>query len=236
MELVLSGIGAFIDCLVLLFFYYRVRKSVTKDNSFFYFFERFTLFFGLFYLFFSVPLLLFPHNSSIIGWGYLIGHIFAYIGFGYLSRVTWLIAKPSFNSSILFKAYLVLGAALTALNLYLFNSPIVQSGIADWDQNPLVATLIIVLGLTVFLPAAVLFIRESIRQPKNRKRYMLIGISFLMIILSGPLHDIATIAVLGDVTTTTIVLLFADAITTSAFLLMFWGVMSGIKTTNIRSN
>jgi len=236
MEFVLSGIGAFIDGLVLLFFYYRIRKSVTQNNSFFYYFERFTLFFGLFYMFFSVPLLLFPHNSTLIGWGYLIGHIFAYIGFGYLSRVTWLIAKPSFNSSVLFKVYLALGAVLTALNLYLFNHPIVQSGIADWDQNSLVATLIIVFSLTVFLPAAVLFIRESIRQPKNRKRYMLIGISFLLIILSGPLHDIATIAVLHDVAVTTIVLLFADLVTTSAFLLMFWGVMSGIKSTNTRNN
>lgn len=220
MEFVLPGIGAFIDCLVLLFFFYRIRKSTTKDNSFFYYFNRFTLFFGLFYLLLSVPLLLFPHNSSLIGWGYLIGHAFAYISFGYLSRVTWLIAKPSFDSSILFKAYLALGAALTALNLYLFNSPFVQNGIADWDQNPLVATLIIILGLTVFLPAAVLFIRESIRQPKNRKRYMFIGISFLLIILSGLLHDIAT---------TASVYLVADIVSIFGYMLMLWGVLSGVK-------
>lgn len=229
MEISLTGIGAFIDCLVLLFFYYRLRNSVGEDNNFLNYFKNFTLLFGLFYLFFSVPLLLTPQNSSLIGWGYLIGHVFAYVGFGYLARIAWLISKPSFNSSNMFKIYLVIGVLLTALNLYYFNYPIVESGIADWKQNALVGTLIIIFGLTAFLPSAVLFIRESIRQPKNRKRYLLIGIAFLLIIISGPLHDIATISVLKDVTVTTIVLLLADVTTTSAFLLMFWGVMSGVK-------
>lgn len=225
MELALSGIGAFIDCLVLFFFFFKIKGRATKDNNFFYFFSRYTLFFGLFYLLFSVPLLLSPNNSTLIGWGYLIGHVFAYIAFGYLARISLFIAKPSMDSSGIFKLYLVIGALITVLNLMFFNYPTVDSsGIANWGQNPLVGGLIIVLGLTVFLPAAILFIREAIRQPKNRKRYLLIGAAFLLIIISGPLHDVANTAVL---------LLFADVITTSGFLLMFWGVMSSVNTKKI---
>jgi hypothetical protein len=229
MDLPLTGLAALIDGLVLLFFFYRLNKSMSEDNSFLKYFKWYTLFFGLFYFFFSVPLILNLQDNNMIGWGYLVGHVFAYIGFGYLARIWLLIAKPSFDSRIVFYIYLILGAILTTLNVMYLNYPIVESGIVDWKQNSLVGTLIIIFGLTAFLPAAVLFIRESIRQPRNRKRYLLIGIAFLMIIISGPLHDVATVSVLKDITTTTIVLLFADIITTSGFLLMFWGVMSGIK-------
>ena len=231
MDLPLTGLAALIDGLVLLFFFYRLRKSMSGDNIFLQYFKWYTLFFGLFYFFFSVPLVLNIHDNNMIGWGYLIGHVFAYIGFGYLARIWLLIAKPSFDSRLIFFVYLILGSVLTALNIMYLNVPIVESGITDWKQNPLVGAAIIIFGLTAFLPAAVLFIRESIRQPKNRKRYSLIGIAFLMIIISGPLHDVATVSVLKDVTTTTIVLLLADIVTTSGFLLMFWGVMSGIKPT-----
>lgn len=229
MELPLTGLAALIDGLVLFFFFYRLRKNMSENNIFLNYFKWYTLFFGLFYIFFAVPLILNLHVNNMIGWGYMIGHIFAYISFGYLVRIWLLISKPSFDSRLVFFIYLILGVILTTLNVMYLNYPIVESGIVDWKQNSLVGTLIIIFGLMAFLPAAVLFIRESIRQPRNRKRYLLIGIAFLMIIISGPLHDVATVAVLKDVTVTTVVLLFADVVTTTGFLLMFWGVMSGIK-------
>jgi len=221
MDLPLTGIGAFIDCLVLFFFYYRLSKS-KYNNNFFNYFKHFTLFFGAFYLLFSVPILIFTSNSSVIGWGYLIGHVFSYVAFGYLARIWLLISKPSFNSSGIFKIYLSIGALVTALNAFYFNNPVVKDGIVDWDQNTIVGVIIILFGLTAFLPSAILFIRESILQPKNRKRYALIGLAFLLIIISGPLHDVAT---------SVNILLIADLITTSGFLLMFWGVVSGTKPT-----
>lgn len=219
MDLPLTGVGAFIDCLVLFFFYYRLSKS-KYNNNFFNYFKNFTLFFGAFYLLFSVPILIFTNNSSIIGWGYLIGHVFSYVAFGYLARIWLLISKPSFDSAGVFKIYLLVGALVTALNAFYFNYPVVKNGIVNWDQNIVVGVIIILFGLTAFLPSAILFIRESILQPKNRKRYALIGLAFLLIIISGPLHDVAT---------SVNILLIADIITTSGFLLMFWGVVSGIN-------
>lgn len=221
MSFAISGIGAFIDGLVLLFFYYRIRKNNIKDNKFFYFFDRFTLFFGLFYLFFSLPILLVPENSLAIGIGYIIGHAFAYIGFGYLARISWLIAKPAFDSTNILRLYLLLGAALTVLNICFFNYPsVLSNGITEWNQNELVGVLIILFSMTAFLPAAVLFIKQSIQLPQQRKRFALIGASFLLIIIGGPLHDIASQPWLS---------LVADAVTTSGFVLMFFGVISGTK-------
>lgn len=220
MELPLTGIGAFIDCLVLIFFFYKLSKSSSKNNNFLKFFKGFALYFSLFYLLFSVPLILIPNNSSVIGIGYLIGHAFSYIAFGFLARVAFLLAKPAYDSRFVFYGYLITGAIITLANLIYFNFPTVENGIASWNQNSFVGVAIIIFGLTAFLPVAFLFIKEAFLQPKNRKRYALIGIAVLLMIISGPMHDVAT---------TSSLLLTADVITTSAFIMLFIGVSSEQK-------
>lgn len=221
MVLPLTGIGHFVDFLVLIFFYYRLRKNRITDNKFFYYFERFTLSMSLFFLLMALPNLLFTKDSFILGLGYVVGHLFLYISYAYLARVTLLILKPSFDSMNIFRAYLFAAVAITTLNVIYFNYPAVAAdGITQFNVNPLIGILIIVISVLTLLPSSILFLRESFRQPQQRRRFALIGVSFLFIIAGGPLHDIAT---------TQVMYMTADVVTTIGFIIMFFGVIFGSK-------
>lgn len=225
----LTWAAAILGGLVLWFFYYRLRISHKENNAFFHYFQMFALSNGFFYMLFGLPLLFSPENSFLIGLGYLIGHAFGYLAYGYLIRATMLIAKPSFNSSVIFGIYLAMGAALTALNAVFFNRPTITNGLIDWKQNEVVGALIIVFCMIAFIPAAVVFIREAIKQPKNRKRYLLIGLALLLVIVSGPIHGIATVETLGSASVASLVLFVADTVTILAYLMLFWGVLASPK-------
>ena len=226
-KLSLSGVLLLIDFLILLFFYYRLSKSKIGDNNFFLYFKRFTLCFALFSITMAIPVILFSKSSYILGVGYIVGHAFMYIASAYLARIWLLVSRPSFNSNIVFVFYLLLGAITTVLNVYLFNYPVInESGIAIWNDQQLVVIFEVVILMSTFLPAAIVFIGKSFKQPKQRKRLLLIGMSFLAIFLGGPLHDIAE---------TVYFYLMADIITIIGLTLMFWGVMSSLRSSNINT-
>jgi glucose-6-phosphate-specific signal transduction histidine kinase len=174
----------------------------------------------------AIPIILFSKSSFIIGLGFVIGHMFLYTAYAYLVRIWLLITRPSFDSSNIFRLYVVLGLAITILNVYYFNYPVInEHGIVLWNTQLPVAIAIAIMSMSSLLPAAITFIRESFKQPKQRKRFLLIGLSFLAIIIGGPLHDVAN---------TVIIYLIADIITISGFLLMFWGVVSDVKSVIIK--
>jgi hypothetical protein len=129
-----------------------------------------------------------------------------------------LIANPLFDSINVFKFYIIWGLAVTILNLYFFNYFLLDKDviIPSLVKSVMSVTIIIIIILS-FLPAAIIFIREAINQPRQRVRYSLIAASLMTIIVGGPLHNIKSFYLL------------ADLITAIGFLLLFWGVMSGIK-------
>jgi hypothetical protein len=217
-ELAISGILLVINSLILLFFYYKLQINSKKDNNFFNFFKGFVLFFGIFTIILSILTIAFPRSLFIAGQGYLIGHFFLYIACAYLVRVWLLIANPLFDSINVFKFYIIWGLAVTILNLYFFNYFLLDKDviIPSLVKSVMSVTIIIIIILS-FLPAAIIFIREAINQPRQRVRYSLIAASLMTIIVGGPLHNIKSFYLL------------ADLITAIGFLLLFWGVMSGIK-------
>lgn len=223
MALPLTGIGHFVDFIVLAFFYYRLRKSKVANNKFFFYFERFTLSMGIFFLLMAIPNLILTGNSFMLGLGYVIGHIFLYISYAYLIRVSLLILKPSFDSTKIFTSYLLLALIITLTNIYYFNYPVIlKDGITAFNVNPLVGILIIFISMMTLLPSAVLFIREAFMQPQQRTRFALIGVSFILIIIGGPMHDVATAPA---------TYMLADVVTTIGFITMFFGVIFGSKST-----
>lgn len=223
MTLPLSGIGHFVDFIVLGFFYYRLRKSNIKNNKFFLYFERFTLSMSIFFLLMALPNLFLTENSFMLGLGYVIGHIFLYISYAYLIRVSLLILKPSFDSIKIFTFYLFLALIITLTNIYYFNYPVIlKDGITAFNVSPLIGISIIFISMMTLLPSAILFIREAFMQPQQRTRFALIGISFILIIVGGPLHDVATAPA---------TYMLADVVTTIGFITMLFGVIFGSKST-----
>jgi hypothetical protein len=216
-NLPITGVGAFIGFLVLAFFAYRLNNKKNDENKLYPYFYKFSLFFSFFYLLFSLPIIFAPQNSSLIGLGYLIGHLFAYIAFAYLVKIIFFIGFPEKKSDVFFKGYLLLGLFITVLNAVYFNRPeVLEGGLVDWNQNPIVAIVIILATVIVFIPAAFIFFREAIKNAQNRTRYLLISISLFLIIVGGPLHDVAK---------TTQMMIVADIVTTSGFLFMLGGVL-----------
>lgn len=217
MQLSTTGIGTFLTSLAWLFFYYRLSKNKSSSNDFVKYFKGFSLFFGLFFLVFSVPSMLFSDNSTLLGVCYLIGHFLCFIGLAHLVRVSFLLIKPTSNSMGAFIAFLLAGVATTILNIVYFNYPYVKDNVMQWGQAPQVGVAIGILSIIAFLPVAILFTKEAITQPKNRKRYGLIAAALFITIICGPLHDVSSSA---------IVLMIADALSIVACAMAFFGVVS----------
>lgn len=218
-ELAISGALLVINTLILLFFYYKLQINSKKNNNFFNLFKGFVLFFGIFTAITSILTIAFPREHSITGQGYIIGHFFLYIACAYLVRIWLLVSKPLLNSVNIFRIYVILGLIATLSNLYLFNYSLSgkDATISSW-MGPFMFITIIIMITSSLIPAAFIFIREAIYQPKLRKRYLLIGISLIIVIIGGPLHNFKSYYLL------------ADLITAAGFVLLFWGVMSNVRT------
>ena len=80
-------------------------------------------------------------------------------------------------------------------------------------------------SLTNLLPTLNNFIRVSLKQLEQQYTFLIISLLFLMIIVSGTLHD---------TTITVYTYLIADMITIFSFLLILWGVMFVIKSVIIK--
>lgn len=217
-ELAISGILLVINSLILLFFYYKLQINNKKNNNYFNYFKGFVLFFCIFMTIISILTIFFPRSLSIAGQGYLIGHFFLYIACAYMVRIWLSITNPLFNSINVFKFYIIWGLVVTLLNIYFFNYSLFSKDALtlQWAK-PFVSITIIIMIISSLLPAAIVFIKEAINQPKQRARYLLIGASLLTIIVGGPLHNTKSLYLL------------ADLVTAIGFLLLFWGVISGMK-------
>lgn len=227
MELSTTGIGTFLTSLAWLFFYYKLTKSKSSSNDFVKYFKGYSLFFGLFFLTFSVPSMLISDNATLLGIFYLIGHVFCYIGLAFLVRVSYLLAKPGSSSLVAFILFLIAGAFTTVLNIVYFNYPYVKDGVMQWGQTPQVAAAIGILSMIAFLPVAILFIKEAVTQPKNRKRYGLIAAAFILTIICGPLHDASASAT---------VLMIVDALSIVACVMAYIGIISIPKVNVVKAN
>lgn len=227
MELSTTGIGTFLTSLAWLFFYYKLSKNKSSGNDFVKYFKGFSLFFGLFFLIFSIPSILIPDNATLLGIFYLIGHVFCYIALAFMVRISFLLAKPGSSSLGAFIVFLIAGAAATVLNIVYFNYPYAKDGVMQWAQAPQVGAVIGILSTIAFLPVAILFIKEAISQPKNRKRYGLIAAALIVTIVCGPLHDMSASAV---------VLMMADVLSIVACAMAFFGVITIPRVNVIKVN
>lgn len=222
-----TGIGTFLTSLAWLFFFYKLSKNKSSNNDFVKYFKGYSLFFGLFFLTFSIPSILISDNATLLGIFYLIGHVFCYIGLAFLIRISYLLAKPGSSSLGAFIIFLIAGACVTLLNIVYFNYPYVKDNVMQWDQAPQVAAAIGLLSVIAFLPVAILFIKEAVTHPKNRKRYGLIAAAFIVTIICGPLHDASGSA---------LVLMIADLLSIVACAMAYLGVMSMPKANVVKAD
>jgi hypothetical protein len=164
--------------------------------------HRFFAFMAIFFAFmFSPHLLIYTHPAlfpQAMAWGYVVGHIFLYIAFTYIMRVTFTIVPQLANKE---KAVMVIAAffnvAITAINAQTMiwgTQPAYDSvrNITQLNAAVVVGAAIGIFALVSLLPAAILFLVIAVKgKGGQRVRSLLLGTGLVMMTIAGPLHDVA---------------------------------------------
>lgn len=162
--------------------------------------------FAIFVLFLVLPhifLLSIFHDhsmfSSAMNWGYIIGHVFLFISLAIFIRIPlqWISPKLK-NIGTAF--FLVLGAFTTIVSIILQSAPTFEesTGLTFLNINPLVANIVVINVVLAWLPAAIYFIIKGIKASRKivRMRALLIGIGIIVLMIGGPMHDLAKTSVM----------------------------------------
>lgn len=187
--------------------------------------NRFLLQMGIFFLFMFLPHLWLELDPSqfplYMAWGYVIGHIFMYLAFLsvgrlFISIVPRLVSKEKFFVFVGLIA--IAGATVLNANTMVWGiQPAFDSenGVTLFNAHPAIGAIIGIFALMCVMPMAILMIRNGITNPSNRTRSFLLGVGLVLLMLGGPLHDVARSAMIYAI---------ADVVTIIAQVLIASGV------------
>lgn len=226
----ITGITHFLDGLILLWAALKIRKTLINNSvedlpkKYFMWFFTCT---GIFQVMLGLPHLLLFSNKDMfpqaIAWAYTEGHIFLFIALAFTIMVPLQLYFPSKKTlkKIIFSFFLLFGAVITVINIFLPNNPVFdeQSGITLFNADPMVGRLIPIIVILAWGPSAIIFIYKGIRSRSNKLvlvRSLLLGIGLLMLLIFGPMHDVAK---------TSLQFIMADIFTMLGFLLTAAGVL-----------
>jgi hypothetical protein len=198
-------------------------RQVTLLRSFFAHMGIFTLLMFLPHLWLDVEPERFP---AFMAWGYVVGHVFMYYAFLCVGRL-FISIIPRFTSKD--KPFLIIGLlATTAATI--FNAITMiwgkqpqyseERGVTLLNAHPVVGATIGLFALICIMPMAVLMIRNGIRNPESRVRSFLLGGGLLLMVLGGPMHDVAQTASMY---------VLADFVTSLSFIVIASGVAYKIE-------
>lgn len=130
--------------------------------------------------------------------GYIIGHAFLYLAEAYIILVPMYLyfSQGDFKKYgvIYFRLLLLFGMFITIINFAYPLHPIFdeRSGITIFNVPPYVSGLIPVITLISVGFSGILFLAKSTKlQSKARVKAVILGISMILIVVGGPLHELA---------------------------------------------
>ncbi len=180
----------------------RIRKSATVVSQQIRYLKNFFLHMGLFCICLFLPQLALSTNPSLfpilMAWGYIIGHVFAYIAFTYVLRLTFSMVPRLAHKQ---KYAVMIGAFATIVITAVTIATMIFGTLPEYDSArsvilfnvaPVVGALIGIFATLSVLPAAVLMIINGIHNPQARVRSFLLGGGLFIVMTSGPMHDVAT--------------------------------------------
>jgi hypothetical protein len=192
--------------------------------------NKFLLFLSMFMFLMFLPHLLISQAPSqfplYMALGYIIGHIFLYIGFLYVGRL-FISISPRFNGKE--KLFLVLGSIgiifatiINAITMIWGKQPEFDytHNVTLFNAHPAVGAIIGLFALICVIPTAVLMFKSGISNQTNRLRSFLLGGGLVFLMVGGPLHDNAH---------TAMVYIIADVITIVAQLAVAAGIAYRIE-------
>lgn len=154
--------------------------------------------------------------------GYIVGHAFLYISEAYIVLVPFYLyfsqGKYERFGVLYFRFLLVLGFLITIINIFYPTNPVfdVKSGVTIFNVPPIVAGLIPLITLISVGFTGILFLVKSAKlQGKAKAKAVLLGIGMIVIIVGGPLHELAR---------NILEYFLADLLVVVAFLIVMLGV------------
>jgi hypothetical protein len=204
----LTGITHFLDGLVFIMIGLKLSRNLAKENFkdlALKYFMWFFILLGIFQTIMGLPhIVLYSQQSTfprLMNWGYIIGHVFLYLGLAYAIVMPLQLYFPSRPKlkQLVFYFIIIFGIIITLLNLIKPNAPVFDqtSGSTLLNVNKLVGALIGIITTLSLLPAAVLLIYNGWRLRSDRFvliRSLLMGGGLLIALFFGPLHDRAQTA------------------------------------------
>lgn len=224
-----TGIFHFLDGLILIWAALKIKKALinspTEDLSKKYFMWFFACT-GIFQVMIGLPhLLLFSDKGMFpqaLAWSYTQGHMFLFLALAFTIMVPLQLYFPDRKKlkKVVFTFFLLFGAVITVINIFLPNNPVFdeKSGLTFFNADPIVGRLIPIIVVLSWGPSAIIFIYKGIRSRSNRLvliRSLLLGIGLLILLVFGPMHDLAK---------TTLQFFVADIFTMLGFLTIAAGI------------
>ena len=201
----------------------RSRLAAGRQVSFL---HQFFLHMGIFCAFLVAPMLLLsfaPERFPVaMAWGYVVGHIFCYIAFTYVLRLQFsMLPRLARFDGLALAIGIAVNAALTVYSYGTMISGVqpaynAAQGLVEYNATPLLGAGIAVFATVCVLPTAILMIVNGIRNPGSRLRSFLLGGGLFILMIAGPLHDVAPSAAFYTL---------AEIITIIGLLLLVSGVL-----------
>ncbi len=179
----------------------QVRRSGVAPQRSVVFLNRYFLYMALFCTSMSVPYIWLdsPADFSLaMAIGYVVGHVFCYIAFMHISRMTSsLIPSLVDKDRAIIMFWWVLISIVTTLNALtmiwgtqpVFNA---EQNLTIFNTHPAVGVMIGLMSVAAIVPALVLFTRGALRAKGTDKiKPLLLAIGFAVVMVGGPMHDLA---------------------------------------------
>ncbi|HEY2004081.1 MAG TPA: hypothetical protein VGH44_03105 [Candidatus Saccharimonadia bacterium] len=202
----LTGLTTSLGCLISfaawLYLGQRIRQANTAPNQSLAYLRSFFLFMTLFTAGMSLPIYWLHVGpsafSTAMAWGYVVGHIFLYLACIRISlMVISIVPQLAGKGRILTVVWILFTIAITIVNAKtmiwgvqpVYNTTL---DITEFRAAPIVGVGIVVACLLSLLPAAILFaINAAKGSLAKRTKSVLLAAGFLIIIIGGPMHDLA---------------------------------------------
>ena len=135
--------------------------------------------------------------SSAMAWGYVVGHIFCYIAFTIMLRLTFSMVPRLANKeayAIAFGTIFIVAVTLINAKTMIYGTQPtydLQNHVTLFNAAPVVGASIALFASVCVVPAAILFIINGIHNPSARLRSLLLGGGMFVTMVAGPMHDVA---------------------------------------------
>lgn len=206
MEIPLTGLstltGAVVMIIAWLFVGARLRVVQSTVSRPIMYMHKFFFMMACFFLLMFLPHVLLYTNpaefSLMMAWGYSLGHIFLYLAYIFLSLMTIsILPQLAGRERLVIVVGIVANVIVTLINILTMvygTQPVYNYAkhITQFNASPVVGISIAVLSIFSFLPPAILFLVNAWRNSgSGRLRSLLLGSGLVMMMVAGPLHDVA---------------------------------------------